>query len=133
MFSTLLDNFPPFSSNFELSSANSFSLEESNICFLVKGPYPNNSWFLRVCISSFLKTLLEKKKLLVTSNFSLSHSVFYPFGQLSAILIKLKIVVCKVFQFGKVQNLLFGKGLFPKQALVFMYLYYKSFEKNVGK
>ena len=27
-----------------------------------------------------LKTLWEKKELLVTSNFSFSHSVFYPFG-----------------------------------------------------
>ena len=32
-------------------------------------------WFLRVC-----STLWEKEKLLVTSNFYFSHSVFYPFG-----------------------------------------------------
>ena len=36
------------------------------------------------------------------SNFSFSHSVFYQFGELSAIFIKFKIVVCKFFQFGKV-------------------------------
>ena len=30
--------------------------------------------------TSLLKTLWEKEKLLVTSNFSFSHSVFYPFG-----------------------------------------------------
>ena len=35
VFSTHLDNFLPFSSNFKLSSANSFSLEESKICHLV--------------------------------------------------------------------------------------------------
>ena len=35
VFSTRLDNFLPFSSNFELSSANSFSLEESKVCCLV--------------------------------------------------------------------------------------------------
>ena len=35
MFSTRLDNFLPFSSNLKLLSANSFSLEESNICRLV--------------------------------------------------------------------------------------------------
>ena len=29
---------------------------------------------------AFLKTLWEKEKLLVMSNFSFSHSVFYPFG-----------------------------------------------------
>ena len=34
------------------------------------------------------------------SNFSFSHSVLYPFGDLSAFFIKLKIVVCKLFQFG---------------------------------
>ena len=32
-----LDNFLPFSSNLKLSSANSFSLEESKICHLVMG------------------------------------------------------------------------------------------------
>ena len=44
----------------------------------------------------------EKEKLLVTSNFSFSHSVFYPFEQLSAIIAKFKIVVCNLFQFGRV-------------------------------
>ena len=68
-------------------------------------PFPNKPWFLGVCSTSILKTLREKEKLLETSNFSFSHSVFYPFRQLSAILIKLKIVVCKVFQFGGVQYL----------------------------
>ena len=42
----------------------------------------------------------EKEKLLVTSNFSFSHIVFNPFGALSAIFIKFKIVVCQLFQFG---------------------------------
>ena len=41
--------------------------------------FPNKSWFLRVCSTSLLKTLGEKEKLLVTSNISFSHSVFYPF------------------------------------------------------
>ena len=65
-------------------------------------PFPNKPWFLRVCNTSLLKTLREKEKLLVTSNFFFSHSVFYPFGNISAILIKVKIVVCKFFQFGRV-------------------------------
>ena len=42
-------------------------------------PFPNKPWFLRVCSTSLMKTLWEKEKLLVTSNFSFSHSVFYPF------------------------------------------------------
>ena len=36
VFSTLLENFLPFSSNSKLSSANSFILEESEICHLGK-------------------------------------------------------------------------------------------------
>ena len=65
-------------------------------------PFPNKPWFLLVCSTSLLKTLWEKEKLLVTSNFSFSHSVFYPFWGLSSIFIKLKIVVCKLFLFGRV-------------------------------
>ena len=43
-------------------------------------PFPNNPWFLRVCSTSLLKTLWEKEKLLITSNSSFSHSVFYSLG-----------------------------------------------------
>ena len=45
---------------------------------------------------SLLKTPREKEKVHVTSNFSFSHSVFYPFGELCAIFIKFKMVVCKL-------------------------------------
>ena len=62
-------------------------------------PFPNKPWFLRVCNTSLLKTLQEKEKLLVTSNFSLSHRVFNPFRELSVIFTRLRIVVCKLFQF----------------------------------
>ena len=68
-------------------------------------------WFLRVCSTSLLKTLWEKKKLLVMSNFFFSHSVFHPSLEISAIFIKFEIVVCKLFQLGPIQKLLFGKGL----------------------
>ena len=75
-------------------------------------PFPNKPWFLRDCSTSLLKTLWEKEKLLVTSNFSFSHSVFYTFGELSGVFNKLKIViVCKPFEFGRVDNLSFWKGL----------------------
>ena len=63
-------------------------------------PFPNKPWFSRVYSSGLLKTLWEKEKLLVKSNFSFSHSVFYPFERLSSIFIKFEIVVCKLFQFG---------------------------------
>ena len=65
-------------------------------------PFPNKPWSLCVCFTSFLKTLWEKEKLLDTNNFSFSHSVFYPFWELSAIFIKFGIIVCKHFQFGRV-------------------------------
>ena len=51
------------------------------------------------------------------SFFSFSHSVFYPFGELSAICVKLEIVICKLFQFGSVKYLSFGKGLNFGQGL----------------
>ena len=65
----------------------------------VFNPFSNKPLFLRVCSTSFLKTQWEKMKLLVTSNFSFSHSVFYPFGELFVILIEFEIVVCNLFQF----------------------------------
>ena len=64
--------------------------------------FPYKPRFLCVCSTSVLTTLWEKEKLLVTSNFSFSHSVFYPFEALSAIFIKFEIVVCNLFQFGRV-------------------------------
>ena len=45
--------------------------------FFPLNPFPNKPWFICVCSTSLLKTLWEKKKLLVTSNFFFSHCVFY--------------------------------------------------------
>ena len=70
--------------------------------FVDPNPFPNKPWFLRICSTTLLKTLWEKEKLLIMSNFSFSHSVFYPFRELSAIDIKFEIVVCKLYQFGRV-------------------------------
>ena len=55
--------------------------------------------FYGSAVKVFWKTLWEKEKLLVTSSFSFSHSVSCPFGELSTIFIKFKIVVCKLFEF----------------------------------
>ena len=49
---------------------------ETRTCLERVNPFPNKLWFLRVCSMNLLKTLREKEKLLVTSNFSFSHSVF---------------------------------------------------------
>ena len=53
-------------------------------------------------VQVFWKTLWGKEKLLITSNFSFSHSVFHTLGELSSIFIKFEIVVCKHFLFGSV-------------------------------
>ena len=63
-------------------------------------PFPNKPWFLHDCSISLSKTLWEKDKVLVTSNFSFSHCVFYPFGKFCTVFIKFKIVVCNFFHFG---------------------------------
>ena len=90
----------------------------TSICHLNLNPFPNKPWFLCACSTSLLKKLWEKEKLLITSNFSFSHSVFYTFVELSAIFtfvelsaifINFEIVVCLLFQFGRVQNLYFRK------------------------
>ena len=62
-------------------------------------PLPNKPLFLRVCGPSLLKTLWKMEKLLETSNFSFTRSVFYQVGELSAIVIEFEIVVSKRFQF----------------------------------
>ena len=67
------------------------------IVFKVIYPFPKKPWFLCVSSTSLLIALWEKEKLLVTSNLTFSHSVFYPFGELSAIFIKFEIVVCNFF------------------------------------
>ena len=52
-------------------------------------PLPNKPVLLHVCSKSLLKTQWKKEKLLVMSNFSHSHSVFYSFGAIFTIFIKL--------------------------------------------
>ena len=78
--------------------------------------FRNKPLFLRISSTSLLKTLQEKEKLLVTRNFSFSHSVFLPFGKLTTVFIKFQIVICKLRQFSKrrkfvgwERNKMFGK------------------------
>ena len=58
-------------------------LTHYNLVSKIKGqtfnPLPSKPWFLHVCSTSLLKTLLEKKKLLITSNFSSFSQCFLPF------------------------------------------------------
>ena len=48
--------------------------------YILRKPFRNKPLFLRVGRINLLKTLWEKEKLLVTSNFSFSYSVFHSFG-----------------------------------------------------
>ena len=52
------------------------------------------------CVS--FENTVGKGKMLVTSNFSFSISVSYSFEKLSPVFFKSEIVVCKLFQFGRV-------------------------------
>ena len=58
--------------------------------------FPISPCFYVFCSTCPLQTLL------VTSSFSFSHSVFCSIGELAAIFIEFEIVVCKLFEFGKV-------------------------------
>ena len=62
--------------------------------FYIK-PFPNKPLFLCVCSKSLMKILWEKENLLITSKFSFSHSIFYPFGKLCHFT-KFEIVVGKL-------------------------------------
>ena len=82
-----------------------FCMSKDNPTFwfsLLVNPFPHKDTFWRPWETSLLKTLWEKEKLLITSNFSFTHRVFYQFRELFAIYIKFKIVVCRLFQFGPV-------------------------------
>ena len=122
---------------FILSSANAFNLEKVKFLSSGNGLRGTENWmWLRLWIlsHSWLKTLpsvvskafflqssqysevklsgssgkfaFYTEKMLITSNLSLSHHVFKSGpGQL------VKVAVCKLFPFGRVQNSSFGRGL----------------------
>ena len=108
---------------------------------MVINSFPNKSWILLVCSTIPLKTLWEKEKLLVTSNFSFSYYVFYQFPELSAISLNLKLSCANTFSLDESNICRFGKGLiliqanlpFPKHALVFMCLQHRFLENTVRK
>ena len=56
--------------------------------FFLLNALPNKPWISRVRSTSLLKTLWEKKNLIVTSVFSFSYIVFHPFREVSTISIK---------------------------------------------
>ena len=80
------------------------------ICCQIKGlTHSHKNTFWRPRETSLLKTLWEKKKLLVTSNFSFFHNVFYSIKGRNYHFCCIQFVVCKCFQFGLVPILSYGK------------------------
>ena len=97
-------------------------------------PFPNKPWFLGVFSTSLLKTLRENEKLLLMTNFSFCHSVFYPFIELSVLSIEFEIAICKFLDFEKVYNLSFGKGLnsvAPTNDFLFLACPFKCRIRNI--
>ena len=71
-----------FSNDRDIKKCQSFHNTDSNDADnnSMVNRFPHSDTFWRPWETILLKTLREKEKLLVTSNFSFSHSVFYPFG-----------------------------------------------------
>ena len=83
------------------------------INFLSLNPLPNKAVLL--CVCSF--------KSFEISYIPFCHRVFTLFGECFTIFIKFEIVVCKLFKFGRVLNLLFGKGL---RQVIWLFWIYQS-------
>ena len=73
-------------------------------------PFPNKPWFSCVCSASLLKTLWEKEKLLMTSNFSFTHCVFYPFENFFPFSSNLKSSSATYFSLEESKTCRLGKG-----------------------
>ena len=66
-------------------------------------PFTNKLLFSCICCTSLENTV--------------GKGVFYPFGELFVIFIKIILVVCNLFQCGRVYNLLYGKRLNNKDIM----------------
>ena len=109
-------------------------------------PFPNKPLFLRFSSTSLLKIQWEKEKLLVTSNFSFCHGVFYQCLELSAFFIKfefcclqtlsvwksLKFVIWERVKniFGRKKMLAPGFSPFPEMFSYILSLYQTIFAFN---
>ena len=77
--------------------------------YLTFNPLPNKPLCLPYKSS---ENTVGKGEIDCNEQFLPSPQCFLPFsGDLSAVFIKFKIVICKLFQFGRTLNLMFGKRL----------------------
>ena len=83
----------------------------NNRCFRFRFlPFPKQALCFTCQYKSF-ENMVGKGEIACNEQFLLYPSVFYPFGELSAIFIKYKFVVCKLFHFGRVLSLSIGNWL----------------------
>ena len=133
--------------------------KEDNACYHYINRFPNKPWFLRVCSKSLLKTLWEKKKLLVASNFFFFPPCFLPvlrafcfFHQIwnyrlqtlsvwndLTFVVWERVKVFSQFPLGFIIRIIKSRNCkikgkhFPKQSLPFMSLRNRPFQNIVGK
>ena len=65
-------------------------------------PFPDKLWFFTCLQYKSFENTVGKGEISRNEQFLLFHSVFYLLEELSAIFIKLEIIVCKLLQFGRV-------------------------------
>ena len=73
-------------------------------------PFQNKPWFLHFCRTSLLKTLLEKEKLLVMSNFSFPTVFFTSMESFLPFLSNLKLSSANSFSLKESKICCLGKG-----------------------
>ena len=78
-------------------------------------PFPNMFWFIRVCSKRLLKTLWEKEKLLVTSNFSFSRNVSYLLENFTPFSSNSKLSSANPFSLEESKNYCLGEGSLPSR------------------
>ena len=99
------------STTFESSSVNALDLNHTKIWLVGKElTLSQKALVFCVCRTS-LKTTVGKGEIAQNEPFLLFPQCFLPIWKLDAIFIKFEIVLCSLFQFGRVKNLSFGKRL----------------------
>ena len=86
-----------------------FHLTCIKFCHLVLNSFPNKPCFYVSAVPVFRK-YCGKKRIAHNEQVSFSHGVFYPFRELSAVLIKFEIIVCKFFSLRESKVCRLGKG-----------------------
>ena len=88
-------------------------------------PFPNNIFCLfnypfpkQALVFTCLKTLWEKEKLLMISNFSFSHSVFYPLDNFLLFSTNSKLSSANSFSLEESKTFCLGEGNFSESPLV---------------